>query len=101
MDVIPVVEYSHFDALKQLTNADWVPQTMQSRSLLSESGRRMLFQYAFMMKDTQVNFLASSLPSSSFETDRGRFLGRNEYGTWAHPRGLEEERAGLPRGPAR
>src|SRR5512147_111119 len=30
VDVIPVVEYTHFDALKQLTNADWVPQTMQS-----------------------------------------------------------------------
>ena len=32
LDAIPVVEYTHFDALKQLTNADWVPQTMQSRA---------------------------------------------------------------------
>ncbi len=94
VDAIPVVEYSHFDALKQLTNADWVPQTMQSRSLLSENGRRVLFQYAFMMRETQVNFLASNLPSSSFETDRRHFLGRNEYGTWASPRSLEEEELG-------
>ena len=30
VDLIPVVEYSHFEALKQFTNADWVPQTMMS-----------------------------------------------------------------------
>ncbi len=30
VDLIPLVEYTHPDALKQLTNADWVPQTMQS-----------------------------------------------------------------------
>ncbi|MFO7659368.1 MAG: hypothetical protein R6V77_00475, partial [Candidatus Cloacimonadaceae bacterium] len=30
LDVIPVAEYTHPDALKQLTNADWVPQTMGS-----------------------------------------------------------------------
>ncbi len=28
VDVIPVVEYTHPDALKQYTNADWVPQTI-------------------------------------------------------------------------
>ena len=28
VELVPVVEFSHFDALKQLTNADWVPQTM-------------------------------------------------------------------------
>jgi len=28
VDAVPVVEYTHPDALKQLTNADWVPQTM-------------------------------------------------------------------------
>ena len=32
IDAIPVVEYTHFDALKQFTNADWVPQTMQSEA---------------------------------------------------------------------
>ncbi len=32
IDAIPVVEYTHFDALKQFTNADWVPQTMQSKA---------------------------------------------------------------------
>src|SRR4051812_3719015 len=29
LDAVPLVEYTHFDALKQFTNADWVPQTMQ------------------------------------------------------------------------
>ena len=33
VDAIPVVEYTHPDALKQLTNADWVPQTMQSKAI--------------------------------------------------------------------
>jgi cellobiose phosphorylase len=30
LDAVPLLEYTHFDALKQFTNADWVPQTMQS-----------------------------------------------------------------------
>jgi cellobiose phosphorylase len=94
VDVVPVAEYSHFDALKQLTNADWVPQTMQSRAHRSRNGYPVLLQYAFMMRDTRVNFMASSLPSSSFETDRRCFLGRNEYGTWARPAGLEEPELG-------
>jgi cellobiose phosphorylase len=94
VDAIPVVEYSHFDALKQLTNAEWVPQTMQSKAILVDEGRRVLFQYAFMRRDTCVNFMSSSLPSSSFETERKRFLGRNEYGTWACPCSLEEEELG-------
>ena len=33
VDIIPVVEYSHPNALMQFTNADWVPQTMQSRAV--------------------------------------------------------------------
>jgi cellobiose phosphorylase len=94
VDAIPVVEYSHFDALKQLTNADWVPQTMQSTLYEAEGGRKVLSQYAFMNRDTQVNFLASSLPASSFETDRKRFLGANEYGTWANPLSLQEDELG-------
>ena len=42
MDAIPVVEYSHPDALKQFTNADWVPQTMQSRSHREPDGKLVL-----------------------------------------------------------
>lgn len=88
LDAIPVVEYSHFDALKQFTNADWVPQTMQSR-WVQDAERGVLLQYAFMKKDTAVNFFTASCPSSSFESDRKRFLGDNEYGTWAHPLSLD------------
>ena len=88
VDAIPVVEYTHFDALKQLTNADWVPQTMQSRAATGQDGRVVLSQYAFMMRDTRINYMTSSLPASSFETDRRRFLGDNEYGTWSAPRSL-------------
>jgi cellobiose phosphorylase len=94
VDIVPVAEYSHFDALKQLTNADWVPQTMQSRAYQSTEGHRVLLQYAFMRRDTCVNFMASNLPATSFETDRRSFLGRNEYGTWARPVGLEEPELG-------
>jgi len=90
VDAIPVIEYSHFDALKQLTNADWVPQTMQSRAVIEQDGCIVLSQYAFMMRDTRVNYLTSSLPVSSFETDRRKFLGENEYGTWASPSSLRQ-----------
>lgn len=88
LDAIPVVEYTHFDALKQFNNADWVPQTMQSEALREDSGLLVLLQYPFMNKDRQVNYLTSNLPVSSFESDRKRFLGDNEYGTWREPLAL-------------
>jgi cellobiose phosphorylase len=90
LDVIPVVEYTHFDALKQLTNADWVPQTMQSWKIDGGQGRAILCQAAFMRKETHVNYFTSNMPVSSFETDRKRFLGNNEYGTWGNPLSLQE-----------
>jgi cellobiose phosphorylase len=90
VDAVPVVEYTHFDALKQLTNADWVPQTMQSQVHAEEDGLKVLLQAAFMRRDTAVNYLTTNLPASSFETDRARFLGENEYGTWAAPLSLEQ-----------
>ena len=90
IDAIPVVEYTHPDALKQFTNADWVPQTMQSKAYRDEHGLVILAQYPFMYKDTQVNIFTSNRPASSFETDRRRFLGDNEYGMWANPLRLQE-----------
>ncbi|MBN2035542.1 MAG: hypothetical protein JW768_02250 [Chitinispirillaceae bacterium] len=89
IDSIPVIEYTHFDAVKQYTNADWVPQTMQSRCRTDGSNLRVLIQYAFMKRDTNVNFFTSNVPASSFATDRKRFLGDNEYGTWKRPLMLE------------
>jgi cellobiose phosphorylase len=94
LDLIPVVEYTHFDALKQLTNADWVPQTMQSRALRDGAGNVVLAQCAFMKKGMAENYFASSAPVSSFETDRKRFLGANEYGTWGRPLSLFEPELG-------
>lgn len=88
VEVVPVVEYSHFDALKQFANADWVPQTMMSEALPCDNGLMALMQYAFMRKESAVNYLAASLPVSSFESDRKRFLGENEYGTWKSPGAL-------------
>jgi cellobiose phosphorylase len=88
IDAIPVVEYTHFDALKQFTNADWVPQTMQSRAV-REGELMALTQYAFMNRDTAVNYFTSNLPVSSFESDRKRFLGDNEYGSWRAPLALD------------
>src|SRR5512135_1677676 len=61
IDAIPVVEYTHFDALKQLTNADWVPQTMQSRLLAWPGhGEKILVQYPFMLRDSRVNYFTSN-----------------------------------------
>jgi cellobiose phosphorylase len=90
LDAAPVVEYTHFDALKQLTNADWVPQTMQSRAHSLADGRVVLLQFAFMKRDTAVNYFTASLPASSYETDRRQFLGANEYGSWAQPLSLQD-----------
>jgi cellobiose phosphorylase len=88
VDAIPVVEYTHPDALKQLTNADWVPQTMTSKAV--RDGRHtILIQYPFMFRDLKVNYFTSNLPASSFETDRQKFLGENGYGTWGAPIGLQ------------
>jgi cellobiose phosphorylase len=89
LDAIPAVEYTHFDALKQLTNADWVPQTMQSR-MSQAAGGAVLAQYAFMLRDTRLNYFTSNQPASSFETDRQKFLGDNGYGTWAAPLALQQ-----------
>ncbi|HZY40846.1 MAG TPA: glycosyl transferase, partial [Anaerolineae bacterium] len=89
IDAIPVVEYTHFDALKQLTNADWVPQTMQSR-MMQDSRGKTLVQYAFMLRDSRINYFTSNQPASSFETDRQKFLGDNGYGTWAAPLSLQQ-----------
>ena len=94
VDAIPVVEYTHFDALKQFNNADWVPQTMQSEPLAEPGGLLVLLQYAFMNKERQVNYFTSNLPVSSFESDRKHFLGDNEYGTWQRPLALEQEELG-------
>ncbi|MGC9399481.1 MAG: GH36-type glycosyl hydrolase domain-containing protein [Anaerolineae bacterium] len=88
LDAIPVVEYTHPDALKQFTNADWVPQTMQSRAVTGDDGRLVLLQYPFMFKEIKVNYFTSDQPVSSFESDRARFLGR--YGTWAAPQALQQ-----------
>ncbi len=89
VDIIPVVEYTHFDALKQYTNADWCPQTMMSEAV-TEEDHLTLLQYAFMRKDTLVNFMTSNRTIDSFESDRSIFLGKHGTGTWANPKALQE-----------
>jgi cellobiose phosphorylase len=88
VDAIPILEYTHPDALKQFTNADWIPQTMQSKAV-QDGDLTVLIQYPFMFRDIKVNYFTSNLPASSFETDRKQFLGDNEYCTWAHPVSLQ------------
>ncbi len=90
VEAIPVVEYTHPDALKQFTNADWVPQTMQSRAAATPGGHPLLIQYPFMFRDLRINFFTASRPFTSFESDRARFLGDHEYGTWAAPLALQQ-----------
>jgi cellobiose phosphorylase len=91
IDAICVVEYSHFNAVRQFDNADWAPQTMQSECIREKDGLLTLTQYAFMRRETNINFLTSNHPVSSFESDRKRFLGDNEYGSWANPLSLQKD----------
>jgi cellobiose phosphorylase len=91
IDVIPVVEFSHFDAQKQLINADWVPQTMQVDAEEQEDGLVVLMQAAFMKKETQINFFTSNHSVDSFQTDREKFLGNMGYGSWRWPAELQNK----------
>lgn len=91
IDVIPVVEYSHPDSLKQLTNADWVPQTMTSVAHQHGGGLVLLEQYPFMCRDTKINYFTSNQPVSSYDSDRRVFLGDNEYGTFMAPLALTSQ----------
>lgn len=91
VDLIPVVEYTHPDALKQLNNADWVPQTMQSYLDEEDDGLVVLSQAPFMLKEIRRNYFTANVPVSSFESDRRIFLGDNGYGSWASPGGLQDK----------
>jgi cellobiose phosphorylase len=91
ISIVPVYEFTHFEALKQLTNADWVPQTMTINAHKEESGHLVIEQYAFMKKEFAVNYVTASRPVASFDGDRREFLGNNEYGSWAKPLALEED----------
>ncbi|WNJ97640.1 glycosyl transferase [Vibrio ruber] len=90
VDVIPVVEFTHFDALKQLVNADWVPQTMILQAHHQDLGHTVLEQYAFMKRDYAVNLLTADRPATSFDGDRQKFLGNLGYGSWAAPAALND-----------
>jgi len=87
VELIPVVEFSHFDALKQFTNADWVPQTMQAKMMKYPDGTIAgVSQSAFMQKYQGENwFAAVGAPIKCFETDRENFLGDYGFGGWANP----------------
>ena len=76
LDLAPLVEFSHPDALKNLTNADWVPQTMKGKAV-----GEAIIQYPHMAEGRRANFLAGDRPFDSFTTDRNHFLGRFGYGT--------------------
>lgn len=91
IDAIPVVEYTHPDALKQFTNADWVPQTMCSELYTDADGNKIIKQYPFMCKETKINYFTANMPISSFEADRKVFLGDNEYGTFKNPLSLQNK----------
>lgn len=90
VDVVPVFEFSHFDALKQLVNADWVPQTMTLKAHELD-GFTVLEQYAFMKRDMAVNLLSADRKATSFDGDRAAFLGDFGYGSWASPKALDDE----------
>ena len=85
-DLVPVAEISHFDALKQLTNADWVPQTMRSRARSDGSDRVFLLAGAYMRESDFAAYYAIDVPVSSWACERRDFLGY--AGSWASPDGL-------------
>lgn len=91
VDIIPYVEYSHFDALKQFTNADWVPQTMVSKALRDADGHLVLHQYAFMKRGLAHNFMAADCPIDSFESARSHFLGNQEFAALHQAQALKAE----------
>ncbi len=88
VDIIPVYEFSHFEAEKQLTNADWVPQTMTLKGHWEKDGHVVLEQYAYMKRDFAVNYVTADCKVGSFDGDRRVFLGANEMGSWAAPLSL-------------
>ncbi|MDR0518259.1 MAG: hypothetical protein LBH25_14600 [Fibromonadaceae bacterium] len=88
VDIIPVYEFSHFDALKQLTNADWVPQTMTTEVHKEKSGHIIQEQYAFMKKKYAVNYFTASMAADSYDCDRREFLGYNEIVGWLCPNAI-------------
>ena len=59
-DLIPVIEYTHPDALKQFTNADWIPQTMCSEGVQDADDKLVVIQYPWMNKKTQVNYFTTN-----------------------------------------
>lgn len=91
VDIIPLVEYTHFEAMKQFNNADWVPQTMQSKRYKDSEEISVVKQFAFMKKDGNENFFTASQDLSSFETDREKFLGEYGYGSFKDPLSLHKE----------
>jgi cellobiose phosphorylase len=90
IDAIPVLEYTHNNALMQFTNADWCPQTMTCKAH-RDGDRVLLAQYPFMFRDIKQNYFTANVAASSFETDRRHFLGDNEYGTWQSPLALQNK----------
>ena len=91
VDLVPVYEFTHFDALKQLLNADWVPQTMTLNAYTQESGHIVLEQYAFMKRDYAVNLMTADRVATSFDGDRQQFLGDLGYGSWASPGAINND----------
>ncbi len=87
VDLIPAAEVSHFDALKQLANADWVPQTMRSRSRDDGRGGRYLAAGAYMRESDFTAYYASDVTASSWACERRDFLG--PAGSWAAPASLD------------
>ncbi|WP_413284736.1 GH36-type glycosyl hydrolase domain-containing protein [Vibrio sp. MA40-2] len=94
VDVVPVYEFTHFDALKQLLNADWVPQTMTLNAHTEQSGHIVLEQYAFMKRDYAVNLMTADRIATSFDGDRQQFLGDFGYGSWVAPMALSNSELG-------
>ncbi len=68
-----------FEAEKQLTNADWVPQTMTLKAHFEKTGHCVLEQYAYMKRDLAVNYVTADAPIASFDGDRHYSLAQMKW----------------------
>jgi cellobiose phosphorylase len=90
IDIIPVVEYTHYHANRQFDNNDWVPATQISQLIDNGNGFKILKQCAFMNLGRKENFFTSNYPISSFDSERTKFLGDYGFKGWAAPKTLQQ-----------
>jgi cellobiose phosphorylase len=84
LDLIPVVEYTHPDALKQLNNADWVPQTMGLTWMRNPRAEGAQPGAVHVQRHSGAIISQAMCRCRPLKLT-ACFLGQHGYGTWASP----------------